>query len=330
MNTEIEKRLPFLSISCITYNHAPYIRQCIEGFLMQKTDFSFEVIIHDDASTDGTEEIIREYESKYPDIIKPLYEKENQYVKGRIGSLVFNFPRAKGKYIALCEGDDYWTDPLKLQKQVELMEKYPEASMCVALNKQVNTTTGKETIDDNYFGKNFPLLYFNDLNKYFHTSTYLIRKTTLDYLTENYSNLFIGDTSLRYLLINEGPFVVLNEVESVYRITGTGIWTSLSNHSKDVTHYEIYNKFRIHHVAEKKTFYARHELNFLHSILIHRISMGDYNNLSSLFQQYIYLIRKYDPLFYFKLLYSKSRKKLIRLLNKMMVLFKNVHTKINS
>src|SRR5690554_2985712 len=95
---------PLVSISTITFNHAPYIRQCLDGFLMQKTDFAFEVLIHDDASTDGTEEIIREYEAKYPDIIKPLYEIENQYSKGRSGSRTFNFPRAKGKYIALCEG----------------------------------------------------------------------------------------------------------------------------------------------------------------------------------------------------------------------------------
>lgn len=325
MNTEIEKSLPIISISCITFNHAPYIRQCIDGFLMQKTDFSFEVLIHDDASTDGTEEIIREYEAKYPDIIKPLYEKENQYIKGRKGSLVFNFPRAKGKYVALCEGDDYWTDPLKLQKQVEQMEKYPEASMCVALNKQVHTKTGNETVDDKYLGKNFPLIYFKDLNKYFHTSTYLIRKSTLDILTANYPNLFIGDTSLRYLLINEGPFVVLNEVESVYRITGTGIWTSLSNYSKDVTHYEIFNKFRIYHVTERRKFYARHELNYLHSIIIYKIRIGDYGNLSNLLKQYIYLIRKYDQFFYFKLFYFKSKNKLIRLLNKIRISYKNVH-----
>ncbi len=112
-------KTPLVSICSITYQHAPYIRQCLDGFLMQKTDFAFEVLIHDDASTDGTEEIIREYEAKYPDIIKPLYEEENQWVKGRRGSRTFNFPRAKGKYIAMCEGDDYWTDPLKLQKQVD-------------------------------------------------------------------------------------------------------------------------------------------------------------------------------------------------------------------
>ena len=130
MMTEHNDNQIIVSISCITYNHAPYIRQCLDGFLMQQTNFAYEVLIHDDASTDGTTEIIKEYEAKYPDIIKPIYEDENQWVKGRRGSAVFNFPRAKGKYIALCEGDDYWTDPLRLQKQVYFLEKHQECSLC--------------------------------------------------------------------------------------------------------------------------------------------------------------------------------------------------------
>ena len=121
---------PLVSICTLAYNHEPYTRQCLDGFLMQKTNFKFEVLIHDDASIDGTEEIIREYEAKYPDIIKALYEEENQYVLGRRGSKTFNYPRAKGKYIALCEGDDYWTDPYKLQKQVDFLEANEEYSLC--------------------------------------------------------------------------------------------------------------------------------------------------------------------------------------------------------
>ncbi|WP_455508880.1 glycosyltransferase [Butyricimonas paravirosa] len=117
------KGLPLVSIDCITYNQAPYIRQCLDGFLMQKTDFLFEILVHDDASTDGTSDIIREYEMNYPDLIKPIYQKENQYSKGIGISATFQFPRAKGKYIAMCEGDDYWIDPLKLQKQVDFLEK---------------------------------------------------------------------------------------------------------------------------------------------------------------------------------------------------------------
>ncbi len=120
-----------VSICSITYNHAPYIRQCLDGMLMQKTDFAFEIIINDDCSTDGTTEIIREYAAKYPDIIKPVYHDENLYSKGVRGMFnKFVFPKARGKYIALCEGDDYWTDPLKLQKQVDFLEAHPDYSMC--------------------------------------------------------------------------------------------------------------------------------------------------------------------------------------------------------
>ncbi|MFK2238497.1 glycosyltransferase family 2 protein [Bacteroides fragilis] len=108
---------PLVSIFCITYNHSSYIRQCLDGFLIQKTNFPFEVLIHDDASTDDTAGIIKEYEAKYPDIIKPIYQVENQYSKGLDINIVYNLPRARGKYIAMCEGDDYWIDPLKLQNK---------------------------------------------------------------------------------------------------------------------------------------------------------------------------------------------------------------------
>ena len=122
-----------VAIKCITYNHEPYIRDALEGFVMQKTDFPFVAIVHDDASTDRTAEIIREYAEKYPDIIKPIYETENQYSK-RDGSLARIMNKAcedvGARYIALCEGDDYWTDPLKLQKQVDFLESHPEYGMC--------------------------------------------------------------------------------------------------------------------------------------------------------------------------------------------------------
>lgn len=125
----MENNNPILvSIHCLVYNHEPYIRQCLEGFIIQKTDFRFEAIVHDDASTDDSVAIIHEYAEKYPDIIKPIYEIENQYSK-KDGSLsrIMN-AACKGKYIAICEGDDYWTDPFKLQKQVDVLETYPDIS----------------------------------------------------------------------------------------------------------------------------------------------------------------------------------------------------------
>ncbi len=124
---------PLVAIRCITYNHEPYIRDALEGFVMQKTDFPFVAIVHDDASTDNTASIIREYSARYPDIIKPIYETENQYSKhdGSLRRIMDDACTATGaKYIALCEGDDYWTDPLKLQKQVDFLESHPDYSMC--------------------------------------------------------------------------------------------------------------------------------------------------------------------------------------------------------
>lgn len=126
---EMEKKLDpkiIVSICCITYNHATYIKDTLDGFVAQVTNFSIEVLIYDDASTDATADIIREYQAKHPEIIKPIYQKENQYSKGVKISPKYNWPRARGKYIAMCEGDDYWTDPFKLQKQVDFLEANPE------------------------------------------------------------------------------------------------------------------------------------------------------------------------------------------------------------
>ena len=128
---------PQLSICCITYNHAKFIRQALDGFVMQKTNFPFEVLIHDDASTDGTADIIREYEAKYPDIIKPIYQTENQWSKGVLISKTCNYPRVQGEYVAMCEGDDYWTDPLKLQKQVDFLDSHPDFMGCFHPAKKI-------------------------------------------------------------------------------------------------------------------------------------------------------------------------------------------------
>lgn len=123
---------PLVVIRCITYNHEPYIKDALEGFVMQKTDFPVVAIVHDDASTDNTAAIIREYAEKYPDIIFPIYETENQYSKrdGSLGKIMKAAQDAtEAKYVALCEGDDYWTDPLKLQKQVDILNNSTDVSL---------------------------------------------------------------------------------------------------------------------------------------------------------------------------------------------------------
>lgn len=128
-----ERIRPVVAVRCLTYNQATYICETLEGFLAQRTDFPFIVIVHDDASIDGTQEIIKEYVTKYPDIIKPILEEDNQYSK-RDGSVSHIMGEAvkvtDANYIALCEGDDYWTDPLKLQKQVDFLDSHPDYGMC--------------------------------------------------------------------------------------------------------------------------------------------------------------------------------------------------------
>lgn len=119
-----------VTIRCITYNQEKYVRQCLDGFVTQQTNFEFEAIVHDDASSDGTADIIREYAMRYPHIIKPIFETENQYSKGFNALRRILDPLMKGKYVAFCEGDDYWTDSHKLQKQVDFLETHPEYSMC--------------------------------------------------------------------------------------------------------------------------------------------------------------------------------------------------------
>lgn len=120
-----------VSVLCITYNQEDYIEQAIKSFLAQKTDFAFEILIHDDASTDGTAQIVRKYERLYPNMIRAIIQTENQHSKGvKITSGILT-PLAKGKYIAVCEGDDFWTDENKLQKQYNYMEQNPECSMCI-------------------------------------------------------------------------------------------------------------------------------------------------------------------------------------------------------
>ena len=215
---------PEVSICCITYNHAKYIRDALDGFLMQKTTFPIEIIIHDDASTDGTADIIREYEAKYPDIIKPIYQTENQYSKG-VKIFLSIVPLAKGKYIAVCEGDDFWTDPKKLQIQYDFMESHPDYSLCMH---------GKYHLD--YFKKRYYPLPFETISedgeKYaydlimdktgHHVQTLLLRTSILysvfDDIKRDCTNAPMSDTQLMYHLALHGKVKFISRRMATYRL----------------------------------------------------------------------------------------------------------------
>lgn len=215
-----DSRPLMVTIRCITYNHEPYIRQCLEGFIMQKTNFRFEAIVHDDASTDGTADIIREYAERYPDIIKPIYEVENQYSK-QDGSLRRIMDEAcKGKYIALCEGDDYWIDPYKLQKQVDILEKDKNISLVYTAFSTVDKNSEnifranyERFMSRSYTGNNlYELLNMN----YILTCTTMLRREI--YSTDVYNKVAFLDYGLFLTAAAYGDFYYINEKTSSYRL----------------------------------------------------------------------------------------------------------------
>ena len=130
---------PIVSVCCTTYNHGSYIAQAIDGFLMQETDFPFEILIRDDCSTDKTAQIVKKYAEQYPQLIKPVFEKENTYSKG-VKPMPQLYKIAKGKFIALCEGDDYWTDRNKLQIQINKMTEYEDCGISFHLSYTLDGT----------------------------------------------------------------------------------------------------------------------------------------------------------------------------------------------
>ncbi|MBW8330531.1 MAG: glycosyltransferase [Prolixibacteraceae bacterium] len=216
---------PLVSICCLTFNHEFYIRECIIGFISQKTSFTFEVLIHDDASSDNTANIIREYEAKYPDIIKPIYQTENQYSKGVGVTRTYQFPRAKGKYIALCEGDDYWTDPLKLQKQINFLEENSTFSGCYHACKIEYQESAKKTIVRHKGNSEIDLGYFLKNSIFVATHSLVFKKEIIKNIPVREKSLFAGDFELRYHILADGNLKYLDDVMGVYRKGVPGSWS---------------------------------------------------------------------------------------------------------
>lgn len=240
--TETKDTAPLIvSIRCITYNHEPYIKQCLDGFIMQKTNFRFEAIIHDDASTDGTANIIREYAEKYPDIIKPIFETENQFSKHNGSIRRIMEAACKGKYIAMCEGDDYWTDPLKLQKQVDWLETHPDctlvfsnayihfeegASPRMAKNFDINGIPQDRLLKEDMEDRDYT--FEETWNTWFHpTASWVFRREILD--SEIYKKFlsfptsFGGSVKLRNACSFLGKIHSFSTPMCVYRIHQGGI-----------------------------------------------------------------------------------------------------------
>lgn len=233
-----------VSINCITYNQENYIADAIESFLMQKTNFKYEILIHDDASTDNTANIIREYQQKYPDVIKPIYQVENQYSK-KVQVDKLNIQRAKGKYIAVCEGDDYWTDPYKLQKQFDYMEKHPECSLCIHAGYVVSA------IDKKIIRKNRPAKYSRFISVEeiierggdFCVTNSMFYRSKFDQDRPDFFQMIpeITDYPLGIHLALQGTVYYIDEFLSAYRVGDSGSW-SVRNFSRLENKRKHYNK----------------------------------------------------------------------------------------
>jgi len=223
----MEKNNPLVVVWCLTYNQKDYIRDALDGFVMQQTNFPFEVIVHDDASTDGTTAIVEDYAKRYPDIVKPMIETENQWKKGGLKRIIniMNEYHRTGKYIAFCEGDDYWTDKRKLQKQVDFLESHPDYSLCFHSAKKIYETDTTawincEDIEDRDYE---PTDIF--INWTIPTASAICCKKAMDF----YSNLKGAERIQNYDIFvflscaMVGKMRGMHDQMSVYRIQGEGL-----------------------------------------------------------------------------------------------------------
>ena len=227
-NTNIEVANPLVSILCVTYNHKDYIAQALDSFLMQKTNFKFQVIVGDDCSTDGTTDILKEYAKKYPDIIKPIFRKKNI---GATKNSLEVYSNAKTPYVAICEGDDYWIDEYKLQKQVDFLETHPDYSICFHPVKVVYEGFDFEKTDEIYptqkmikSGTTFELLLKTN---FMCTNSIICRSIFRNTKYEDCvpKDAQPGDWFISLLHAKEGKIKMLPEIMAVYRRHPQGVWS---------------------------------------------------------------------------------------------------------
>ncbi len=260
--------IPLVSICTITYNHEQYIAEALDSFLMQKTDFSFEILINDDCSTDHTANIIRKYEKKYPNIIKPTYQKENQYSQG-IGVMTnFIFPRVKGEYLALCEGDDYWTDKEKLQYQIEKMEEYPACQMSFHPTKLIND----QTISDRVLRRHAENDKIFDIKEIIRgdggfcpTASLIIKKEVFNDIPDFYENAPVGDYFIQIFGSINGGALYIDKTMSAYRIHSGGVWTSMESDFSSRKKFAFEMLHTLEEMDDFFNFQHREEIAFIKS-----------------------------------------------------------------
>lgn len=244
----MKKDVVEVSVICLAYNHAKYIKETLNSIISQKTDFTFEIVVHDDCSTDGTTEIIKTYEKKYPDLIKPIYEKTNQYSQGRDVFIDLSLPYAKGRYIAFCECDDYWMDDSKLQRQYDIMETHPEIDMCACGTSEVWADKNIEIIESRPRQEDCILTAEEVIEKVlleggcFSTASLFFRKNLFDSLM-NFEKILSYDHTHQMKGALRGGIYYIDRKMAVYRRWVEGSW--IARYKKD-------RNMQIAHLQKKK------------------------------------------------------------------------------
>lgn len=276
---------PLVSICCLTYNHKEYLKETIEGFLSQNTGFLVEIIIHDDASTDGTDAILKDYKSKYPDLIIPIFQKENKYSKGIKPFFEYVFPIVRGKYIALCEGDDYWIDPFKLQKQVDFLEANPEYGMICTDYHKYFQSKGKFKLNCFKIKKYRHEVSFDDYvfdRSTIGTATVVFKKSLfLNYLEEIpepvRKDFNVGDTPFWLYCSIKSKIKVLSDVTAVYRILDNSMshFTNISNHHVFVKNGLKIPKYFLEKYSSNESLFRKFKRKTLQVDLVYAYKTGD-------------------------------------------------------
>ncbi|PVX46615.1 glycosyltransferase involved in cell wall biosynthesis [Flavobacterium sp. 103] len=221
-------RKPLLSVCLITYNHEQFIRQAIEGVLMQKVDFDWELIIAEDCSTDSTRAIILEYKEKYPDFVKLILQEKNV---GAAKNWLDLMAVPRSKYVAYFEGDDYWTDPLKLQKQVDFLEANPEYVMCTHTAEEKNEITNSSIIFPNI--KDDTAKYIEDyiINNLTATCSLMFKAEYLEPIPKWFNEILFGDLALMLLIFyrSNKKMMILKDCMGVYRVNSGSVHGSFKN-----------------------------------------------------------------------------------------------------
>jgi len=240
-----ENIAPLVHTKTWAYNHGDYIRACIEGILMQKTTFPVQVLIHDDASTDSTRSILRDYQAKYPNLIRVFYQKENVYsikdydLKVKKKEIFQSW--CIGKYEAMCEGDDYWIDPMKLQKQVEVLEN--DKNISLSFHNAVILWEDQSVAPRYFCSKNQKKISQTGdvIKKWFVPTASIVYRTSLldeDYMKFKYK-MYSGDWSLQLYLSTKGDLHYTNKIMSVYRKQPTSQSFNKQNNTQFVNIHKI-------------------------------------------------------------------------------------------